>query len=106
MHGYSLVRMTEHDEDAELAEKLAYWRETGGLNISPKATPNRTPQKPSKPHEPNNAWERGVATDHRGMPYLNSDLSPMGVKRFSELRSKFEDRQKSRINTSGPSSGS
>lgn len=91
--------MTEHDEDAELAEKLAYWRETGGLNISPKATPNRTPQKPSKPREPNNAWERGIATDSRGMPYLNSDLSPIGVKELSHSRHKYREFQKPSITT-------
>lgn len=86
--------MTEHDEDAELREKLRYWREEGGLNVSPKATPNRVQGKPSKPHEPNNAWERGVATDHRGMPYLREDLSPMGVKEFSSSRHKFREFQK------------
>ena len=88
------------DEDDDLRDKLRYWRETGGLNVSPKASPvKRRGIKPTE-HEPNNAWERGIATDSRGMPYLNPDLSPMGVKRFSELRSKFEDRNKSHVSTS------
>lgn len=86
-------------EDEELKEKLRHWRENGGLNISPKATPNRTQGKPSKPREPNNAWERGIATDHRGMPYLDSNLNPIGVKAFSETRHKYREFQKPSIST-------
>lgn len=47
------------------------------------------------PSRPDPAWERGVAGEHRAdgsfMPYLNPDLSPIGVKQASEQRHEIED---------------
>lgn len=37
-----------------------------------------------------NAWERGIAVDHRGVPLLGADLEPIGIKRYAENRRKLE----------------
>lgn len=41
-----------------------------------------------------NSWERGVAGEHRSdgsfMPYLNPDLSPIGVHQFAGKRGIYE----------------
>lgn len=46
------------------------------------------------PRRPDNPWERGRAGEHRPdgsfMPYLKSDLSPMGVKEFADNRTNCE----------------
>jgi hypothetical protein len=64
--------------------KLAYWRDTGGLNISPAATPTRRNNNPPTTFAAKNSWERGVAKDDRGMPYLDKNLEPMPIKAFGE----------------------
>jgi hypothetical protein len=33
-----------------------------------------------------NSWERGIAKDDRGMPYLGADNKPVGVKEFAQRR--------------------
>ncbi len=71
-----------------LRHKLAYWRERG-MQVSPSATPSR--RNTVAPRTPNNAWERGVPRDSRGMPVLNPDLTPMGAKQFAENRSRIEE---------------
>jgi hypothetical protein len=74
--------------------KLAYWRE-GNLNISPAATPSRRNNKPTQAFTPKNSWERGIAKDERGMPYLRpEDLQPMGVHEFASRRHEFDEGRK------------
>lgn len=64
-----------------------------GVTFNPYATPSRLrPHIP--PRTPNPAWERGIARDSRGMPYLNKAGSPMGVKQFAEERHKIEEHQR------------
>ena len=65
------------------------------VQVDPRATPTRT--RRGVPRTPDPAWERGVPTDGRGMPYLRPDLTPMGVKEFASKRSKFEDRAKVKV---------
>ena len=72
----------------ELACKLRYWRREG-VRLQPSATPNRRNNLPVQSRH-DNAWERGLATDDRGMPLLREDLTPMGVKEFSERRHEIE----------------
>lgn len=47
------------------------------------------------PRKANNAWERGVAGEHRPgggfMPYLNRELAPLSVKQFADNRSRNEE---------------
>lgn len=78
-------------ESLTLAEKLAYWR-AGGLQISPRATPNRRNTTPPKVSDAANAWERGVPIDHRNMPVLDPiSLQPLGQKRYAANRRQIED---------------
>jgi hypothetical protein len=55
----------------------------GTIQISPKATPSK--RSPTPPRKPNNSWEKGLATDERGMP-LYMGGKPLGVKEAAERR--------------------
>lgn len=79
--------------------KLAYWRESGGLNIDPRATPSRRNNNPPRRPLQNN-WERGIPTDNRGMPFLGPDLQPIGQKKFTESRRKIDQGIRQMRNTS------
>ena len=59
----------------------------GTIQISPKATPSK--RSPTPPRKPNNSWERGLATDERGMP-LYMGGKPLGVKEAAERRHEIE----------------
>lgn len=65
-----------------------------GVGLGAGTTPTRTRKVATdKPHY--NAWERGIARDDRGMPYLDSNVQPIGVKQFSEdWRHRFAERDK------------
>jgi hypothetical protein len=43
---------------------------------------------------PKNSWERGIATDGRGVPLLDADLSPIPIKRYAERRHVYEARRR------------
>lgn len=64
------------------------------ISVSDKATPNRAANRNNtavpRDKTSSNAWERGVKTDHRGMPYLHADGSPIGLKEWSEKKHTFE----------------
>jgi len=78
-------------EVMSLREKLAYWRTSSALNISPSAMPSRRNSIPPRVSEGANAWERGVATDHRGLPYLDMSGQPIPIKKFAEKRHVYEE---------------
>lgn len=59
------------------------------IRLSAACHPTKTPS-PTPPHRPNASWEAGLATDHRGVPYLDKKLNPLGVKQFAENRSGYE----------------
>lgn len=88
-----------HEKGLCLRHKLAAWRDQGGMQVSPAATPNQRNHKPPKVTDGANAWERGIATDDRGMPYLKADLSPIGVKEWQTLRPRYEARRKATVTT-------
>lgn len=67
----------------EFACKLASWRGSGSL-VSPAATPSRRNQLGGR--APSNSWERGKAESRPGMPYLDGNLNPIPIKRYSEQR--------------------
>lgn len=60
------------------------------VRLSAAATPTKT-RSAAAPHRPNASWETGVATDHRGVPYLKADGGYIGVKEFGERRHVYED---------------
>lgn len=38
-----------------------------------------------------NSWEKGVATDHRGLPYLDKNGAVIPIKKFAEKRHVYEE---------------
>lgn len=71
------------------------------IRISAAATPNKT-RSHAPPKRYGNQWEKGIATDHRGVPYLNDNLQPIGIKEFSENRSGYETRIRDLKNSAAP----
>lgn len=63
----------------------------GTIQLSPKATPSK--RSPTPPRQPSNSWERGVATDSRGMP-LYEDGRPVSVKQYAERRHEIEAKRR------------
>lgn len=61
------------------------------IQISPAVRTTRN-TNPSTAFTPKNSWEAGIATDHRGVPYLDQNLQPIGVKQFAQNRHKYESR--------------
>lgn len=55
---------------------------------SPSATPSRRNSVPPRPSQ--NQWEKGVATDSRGMPLLNDKGSAIGLHELASNRSTIE----------------
>lgn len=62
-----------------------------GPYLSAKATPSRTPSKATA-RVPGNSWERGIATDGRGLPITGTDGQPLGVKQLADDRHRIEKR--------------
>lgn len=63
------------------------------INFAPSAMPSR--MNKTAPRKPDPAWERGIATDERGMPYLKANsTTPMGVKEAAEKRHEIESRRR------------
>src|SRR5690242_6913953 len=62
----------------------------GEIYLSRKATPTKSPSA-AEPHRPDPAWERGIATDERGMPFLGKGGAPIGVKEYGERRHEIDD---------------
>lgn len=62
-----------------------------GPMIAPSATPTRTPSKPTGDRDLGNSWERGIATDERGLP-INGETGPLGVKQLANDRTRIEKR--------------
>lgn len=71
-----------------------------GVQFSPACTPTRRNTIP--PRTPNNSWERGVPTDNRGMPYLDSNLNEIGQKTFAANRSTIETKVRELRNAPAP----
>ena len=60
------------------------------IQWSPAATPSRRNTIP--PRTPNNSWEKGTATDDRGMPLLDGNLNPIGLKERANKRGLIDRR--------------
>jgi hypothetical protein len=70
------------------------------ITFSPYATPSRL-NPHNAPKQPDPVWERGVPTDKRGMPFLDKNLNPMGVKAVVENRHEIEQHRR-QLHTSTP----
>ena len=67
------------------------------IQWSPAATPSRRNQIP--PKTPNNSWEKGIATDDRGMPLLGASGEPIGLKERASRRGHIDQRLRELKNT-------
>lgn len=67
------------------------------IQWSPSCTPSRRNTIP--PKAPNNAWERGIAKDERGMPLLDSNCEPIGLKEMANKRGHYERQLRDLKNT-------
>lgn len=73
-----------YDDEVERALRLR------SVQISPAATPTKERKLAKTPGaRGGNSWEKGVALDHRGLPYLDG-MNPIPVKKFSENRHVYE----------------
>lgn len=71
------------------------------IQFDPYSMPSRL--HPSvAPRRPNPAWERGIPTDRRGMPFLKGDGTPMGVKEYAQNRSQIDERRRRLHNSTEP----
>lgn len=59
------------------------------IRLSAAATPTKS-RNTIPVGEPKNSWERGIAKDHRGVPYLDNG-AVIPVKKFAANRSKYEE---------------
>jgi len=85
----------EHPElvDGCLACKL------GTIQVSQRVKPKRVSGPPSGNH---NEWERGIPTDHRGVPFLDSTGTVIGVKKYAENRHALEAERRRLHNDPAP----
>lgn len=68
----------------------------GSVGIAGSATPSRRPVSGGKRPKDKpiyNNWEKGIAKDDRGMPYLDKQGVEVGVKQFSETRRDYRQFQ-------------
>jgi hypothetical protein len=70
------------------------------LSAIPMTTSNYNPRQ-APPSGSKNSWEKGIATDHRGVPYTdNGKVIP--VKKFAQHRHKYEGRIRELRNSPNP----
>lgn len=79
-----------HDPDAAACD--CFGCHIRSVQWSPAATPTRRNAIPGKRGD--NAWERGVPTDNRGMPLLDNTLNPVGQKKYAANRSTIEAKRR------------
>ena len=71
------------------------------IQFDPYAMPSRLNKK-AEPRRPDPAWERGIPKDSRGMPFLRTDGTPMGVKEFGEKRHQIDQHRRTLHNSTAP----
>lgn len=90
---YECNDCTEARHAAEHPEKVdgcqICWL-SGTIQLSPKATPSKRSDAPPTAFKPMNSWEKGIATDSRGMPLLGKGGAPIGVKEAGERRHEID----------------
>jgi len=66
----------------------------GTSGVGERAHTHRIGEPKLRRSEPNNAWERGIARDHRGVPILNPNGTPVRMKQYSENRHSINEQLK------------
>lgn len=80
--------------DAALGDACGCFRcHINGVQFSPAATPTRKSYRSDPgPKLCGNSWENGVVRDDRNMPYLDSNGTEIGTKKWVDSeRRKFQD---------------
>lgn len=85
------TRTCEHDDEKECGP--CFRDRINSIGVGASATPSRyvsrkRGRKP-KSREASNRWERGMPTDHRGMPYLDEKGVRVNTKKLAETRHKY-----------------
>lgn len=62
-----------------------------GVQVSPKATPNRNVDKPVFREARADSWGKADARDDRGLPILRPNGTRLSLKEFSERRHSIND---------------
>jgi hypothetical protein len=81
--------MAAHDEAHPLDVDGCRTCKYRTIRLSNTCTPSKSPSL-AAPKRERPSWESGIATDHRGVPYLDQGRT-IGVKQFAENRSKYEE---------------
>lgn len=67
------------------------------VQFTPSSMPSRINAVP--PKTPQNNWERGVAESRPGMPLLDANCEPVGLKELADNRSTIEGQLRNLKNT-------
>lgn len=68
------------------------------FTINPYSLPSRLNFK-NPPKQPEPRWERGIAKDQRGVPFLDKTGAPIGLKRYAEERHSIEQHRRQLANS-------
>ena len=93
--------MTRPAHDPDVLDCDCFGCHIRSVQWSPAATPSRRNSVPGKRLD--NAWERGVPTDNRGMPLLDNTLNPVRQKKYAANRTTIESKRREMLNAPAPS---
>ena len=69
------------------------------IQVSQRVKPRRASGPPAGNH---NEWERGIPTDHRGVPFLDASGDVIRVKQYAQDRHKLEAERRRLFNDPVP----
>lgn len=84
-----------HEEDCD-----CFGCKARSVSFAPTAMPSRMNLVPTR--KPDNSWEKGIATDDRGVPLLTESGALMGVKEAGVRRHEIEQRKRELVNRPAP----
>lgn len=70
-------------------DSVCFKHKLQSIQISPAAMPSRRNNKPPARAGEGNSWEKGIATDHRGMPLIGKN-GYIGLKEMQDRRHDIE----------------
>lgn len=77
-----------------MSDEIPFKEKIKSIQFSPAATPSRRNSIPPKVNKDSNSWERGIVRDDRGMPLLDENLQPVGMKEYVNNKHKYEEGKK------------
>lgn len=70
------------------AKAACFGEKARSMSVSPAATPNRRNNIP--PRRGNNSWEKGIATDERGLPIRKANGEVIPIKEYASKRGHYD----------------